>query len=390
MSTCKTVKTWEKTKVQGLVKHRSGGYYSRLFIGGKERWVSMKTKVLEVAKIRLRDEQRNAGKTDSIARPAKSGRMTMGMAIEQLNGDINARVPMRRKGRKQTITASSGHYREETIEALKRTWGDVPGYDLATSEVRKISAADCRKWADVHREKYSATRFNNTLGTLRRLFDIAIAAGELGRNPATDIGRSYKEPKATYTPTLAELAKIIETIRQSPSTKAGSIADFVEFLSYTGSRKEAASLVTWGDVDFQRETITFRKTKNGRVLIVQAITPALELLRRMRDERGECAPDERVFSVSEAYGSLRRAAKEIGIPRISHHDLRDVFATTAIESGVDIPTVADWLGHLDGGKLLLETYRKHRDEHARQSAKKVSFTPAPPAENIISIAEGVA
>ena len=388
MSACKTVKTWEKTKVQGLVKHRSGGYYARLFTGGKERWVSMKTKVLEVAKIRLRDEQRNAGKTDTIARPAKSGRMTMGMAVEQLNSDITASIPMRR-GRKQTITASSGRYREETIEALKRTWGEVPGYDLAASEVRKISAADCRKWADVHRKKYSATRFNNTLGTLRRLFDIAIAAGELGRNPATDIGRSYKEPKTTYTPTLAELTKIIETIRQSTSTKAGSIADFVEFLAYSGSRKAAASLVTWGDVDFQRETITFRKTKNGRVLTIQAITPALELLKRMRDEVGECAPDERIFSVSEAYGSLRRAAKEIGIPRISHHDLRDVFATTALESGVDIPTVADWLGHLDGGKLLLATYRKHRDEHARQSAKKVSFTPSPPAENIISMGEGV-
>lgn len=83
--------------------------------------------------------------------------------------------------------------------------------------------------------------------------------------------------------------------------------------------------------------------------------------------------EDRIFRVGEACGALRSAAANIGIPRISHHDLRDLFATTAIESGVDIPTAADWLGHQDGGALLLERYRKHRDEHAKQVAKRISF-----------------
>ena len=33
----KVVKTWSKTNVGNLAKHRSGGYYARLHIGGKER-----------------------------------------------------------------------------------------------------------------------------------------------------------------------------------------------------------------------------------------------------------------------------------------------------------------------------------------------------------------
>jgi len=37
--------------------------------------------------------------------------------------------------------------------------------------------------------------------------------------------------------------------------------------------------------------------------------------------------------------------------RITHHDLRHLFATTCIEAGVDIPTVSRWLGHQDGGAL---------------------------------------
>ena len=36
MPTGKTVKAWKKTKVQNLVRHRSGGYYARMFENGKE------------------------------------------------------------------------------------------------------------------------------------------------------------------------------------------------------------------------------------------------------------------------------------------------------------------------------------------------------------------
>jgi integrase len=45
-----------------------------------------------------------------------------------------------------------------------------------------------------------------------------------------------------------------------------------------------------------------------------------------------------------------RAAKVLGMTRITHHDLRHLFATRCIESGVDIPTVSRWLGHKDGGR----------------------------------------
>ena len=373
MSERKTVKTWTKTNIGNLVKHRGGGYYARLFSGGKERWKSLRTKVLEVAKSRLREEQRELGKQETVAKPARSGRMTMGMAIEQLNGEIKAHLPMRRKGRKTTITQSSAHYRAETVEMLRRSWAETSGSELDPIEVRKVTGGEIRRWADALRAKMSATRFNNTLGTFRRLFDVAIAAGELHRNPAVDIGRSYKEPRTTYTPTREEFIKLVAAIRNSPSRLADDIADYVEFLGYTGARKEEAASVLWGDVDTGRETVTFRKTKNGLPRTNELIAEAGELLNRMKAKRDSVANDERVFRVSEAYGALRSAAATIGIPRISHHDLRDLFATTAIESGVDIPTVADWLGHRDGGALLLERYRKHRDEHAKQAAKKVCF-----------------
>ncbi len=358
------------------MRHRNGGYYARLFQNGKESWKSLKTAVLEVAKSRLRDQQAEFRKLEHIARPAKSGRMTGSMVIEVLEAELRACVPMRRKGRKSSITTSSANYRRETIQALKKSWLEIVGSGLNTIEIRRVTPAEVRKWADAYRAQVSSTRFNNTLGTLRRLFEIAIAAGELHRNPAQDIARSYKQPRQTYTPTLTEFSEIVAAIRSSSSRYAPEVGNFVEFCAYTGARKKETAHVLWKDVDLVRECVTLRETKNGHSRTIELIPPAVDLLRRMQAKRASDDPEERLFSVKEAYGSLRAAAKKINIPRISHHDLRDLFATTAVEQGIDVPTIADWLGHQDGGALLLERYRKRRDDHARAAAKRVSFTPA--------------
>src|SRR5437773_834625 len=88
-------------------------------------------------------------------------------------------------------------------------------------------------------------------------------------------------------------------------------------------------------------------------------------------------PDAKVFQVRECQKALDRAAKKVGAHRIVHHDLRQLFATRCIESGVDIPTVSRWLGHKDGGALAMKTYGHLRREHSQAQAQKVSFSAVP-------------
>lgn len=50
------------------------------------------------------------------------------------------------------------------------------------------------------------------------------------------------------------------------------------------------------------------------------------------------------------------------------------------EAGIDVRTVAEWLGHKDHGALLLKTYSHVRAEHEREMVAKVSFgMPGPPS-----------
>lgn len=96
-----------------------------------------------------------------------------------------------------------------------------------------------------------------------------------------------------------------------------------------------------------------------------------ELLLRLKSENP--LPESPVCSVGECEKSLTRACRLLGIHRITHHDLRHLFATGCIEAGVDVPTVSRWLGHSDGGALAMKTYGHLRREHSAAMAQRVTF-----------------
>jgi integrase len=151
-------------------------------------------------------------------------------------------------------------------------------------------------------------------------------------------------------------------------------------LAYTGCRIGEAREIEWREIDFDpvdAELVVRGDAatgpKNWELRRVPLIPEALALLQRMRGERPDEPIDTKVFRVRECQKSLDRACKKVGAERITHHDLRHLFATRCIESGVDIPTVSRWLGHKDGGALAMKTYGHLRREHSIAQAQRVSF-----------------
>lgn len=74
---------------------------------------------------------------------------------------------------------------------------------------------------------------------------------------------------------------------------------------------------------------------------------------------------------------LRRAVKAAGLTRklgrFPQHKIRHLFATKCVEAGVSFKTLAEWLGHNDGGVLAAETYSHLRPDCSREQAAKVSY-----------------
>ena len=326
--------------------------------------MTLKTKVLSVAKQRLRDEiallQGHAESVDAVGQ----GKMRFADAVAIYRDRLEANPSIKPRTR---------DYYAEVLEALLRSWPD-----LSETNVRHITVFACRDWAARFFKKFSAHRANNTLAVLRDILDIAIEAGACHTNPARKVKRAKIPPKVVQLPTRRQFRDLIAEMRRAKSRDSQNCADFIEFLAYSGCRISEAHNVHWMDVDFINGWLTVRgdavtHTKNSRVRSVPIGTDLRKLLKRMRAGRLEQPVNAPVLRVREAQKAVDRAATKIGVPRLTHHQFRDVFATTAIECGIDVPTVSRWLGHRDGGALLMEVYGHLRDDHAQAIVKKLNF-----------------
>jgi integrase len=360
----KPTKTWERTRLQNLIRHKSGRYYARAFAGGKEVWKSLKTSHFSVAEAKLAEFLKEHRQRRSNGNGEVSARMTFAEAatVHLRNLDDNLRIKPRTRD-----------YWREVLAALVKSW---PG--LNETEIRKITQADCKKWASAYGRTASPTRYNNTVAVLRHVLNVAIEAGVVYSNAAGGMRRTAVRGKQISLPSPDKFNAMIAEMRVGHSRDSINCADFAAGLAFTGCRVGEAREITWRDVDFDAGEIVVRGdaetgTKNWELRRVPLIPDARVLFERMRSERSGEPLEEKVFRVGECQKSLDRAAKKVGTDRITHHGLRHMFATRCIESGVDVPTVSRWLGHKDGGALAMKTYGHLRREHSIAQAQKVSF-----------------
>jgi integrase len=124
----------------------------------------------------------------------------------------------------------------------------------------------------------------------------------------------------------------------------------------------------WSNVFADRIEVPGTVSKNGKVRCVPLLAGAQDVLNRLKTLQNG---SEYVLPPGNVRRGLETACKRAGLPKLSNHCFRHLFATRCIEAGVDLPTVARWLGHQDGGSLLAKMYFHLLDEHSREMAAKV-------------------
>ena len=246
-------------------------------------------------------------------------------------------------------------------------------------DIRKITKSDCLNWAAKFSKQCSSGVFNHTVGILRGVMEIGVETGSRYENPARFIKRVRERQKKLQLPEMAQFDQFVAEIQNSGSGHSRNCADLVCFLAFGGFRKTEAANVTWADCNFKKGEIVVHGdpetgTKNSTIRRVPMIPEMLQLLERLKTEHPDSPSNKPVMCVRECQKAMDRAAKIVGMDRITHHDLRHLFATRCIESGVDIPTVSRWLGHKDGGALAMKVYGHLRDQHSVAMARKVSFS----------------
>lgn len=244
------------------------------------------------------------------------------------------------------------------VKRLLPAVGHLPLYGLTAGDLQE--ALKALEGAPLTRKKI--------IGTLKTALRRAVAWGLLPADPTEGL-LLPRTPRKKYRVLNKE-----EWVRLLEAAKGLKHYPLIRLLAVTGMRLGEALGLKWADVDFDRGTITVRRSVDVRKRRFkpegdETKTPAsertirldretLEVLAALKREqiRGRVAflrqEEALVFGdgtrpVHEVKVrlALKRALKRAGLPDIRPHDLRHTVASLLLDAGIPVTTVADLLGH---------------------------------------------
>jgi integrase len=327
-----------------LYRYSSNGvYYGRIRVEGKEIKRSLETSDPAIARrelARFKDEQRQIDRSQ--------GKLTLAELCDRYLKTVQHQKP-KTVERKTFI-----------VGRIKKDW---PTGSL--TQVAKIRPSDVDVW--LSRYRFGSASRNLHISCVKELFSSAVRDRIITASPAAHLRSAKREKPIRLTPTFEQFKAVIADVRaQVFNADAQDSADFLEFLGLAGLGQAEAGSLTPADVDFEAgQVITYRhKTNTG--FAIPIFPQVRALLERLCEGK---AHGERVFKILDGKKALAGACRRLGYPPFSQRSLRRMFITRAIERGVDVKVIAEWQGHKDGGKLILDTYSHVNRAHSQRMAQ---------------------
>ena len=192
---------------------------------------------------------------------------------------------------------------------------------------------------------------------------------ELSLNEEIDAVPSYRrlqEPETKRSFFTREEAEMLVARAIELPNDGQELQDSIRFALALGERQGELVDLTWSDVDFEENTLTFPDTKNGTDHVLPIPATILPMLERKYEER----IDDKVFywiNGGQLLRRFKRLKRLCGLPKDERlwHSLRHTVATWMVNDGVPIKSIMAVLNHKNIETTL--RYAKSTKE-AKQSA----------------------
>ncbi len=264
---------------------------------------------------------------------------------------------------------------------------------LGNRPLKEITAEELEDMITKMRSEGLAPRTQEyALGTFNRIWKYAAKRKlvKASENPAPDVHIQKVNNTRTRILTPDELSSILQYLSVSDS----SAHDISTFCAFTGCRFSEAANLKWENIDFQRQTAFFTKTKNGDSREIHLEPILIDLIRnRNPGNTGATVFTKKDGSpYKEPPSAFKTAADNLGFntnrnPRdkVTMHTLRHTAATYGVRNNTSVKDMQDIFGWKTPAMVF--RYAKSDENTKRTAMKGISNALSKNNEKIIQIEE---
>lgn len=328
---------------QYLYQHSGSGiYYFKKKVRGKpndKTQESLKTTDRNLAERRLRNRLRELEEVDTEVEHT---------SLEAILNIYEASFAGKSRKTLQTNKA--------IVNQFRKNWSH--GLNIRIADIRP---SQLNGWLATLEGRLKNTSYNRYAGFLKQIFDIAVNDRIIpeNQNPFNGVKTRWKKPQRPerFIPTEEQFLAIIHSVRsQRYNAEASASADFLEFLGRAGLGQAEASSLTWGDVDFEANRLAIRRHKTDKRFYPPIYPKLKPLLERLYASAKSTEPNSKVFAIQDGKKALAAACERLNFRRFTQRNLRQVLIRELWQARIDRKLIAEWQGHSDGGKLIIDTY----------------------------------
>ena len=334
-----------------LYRYKQVGYYALIKFKGKQIRQSLETNDLPLARRKLLDFKKNLQVTD----PTLRGRTVGDLAATHLATLMGAEST--KENATLFIERAVAHFGKDTL-------------------VSKIKPTDCRLWLAASDHLAASTK-NQMRRTLFRMLEGAVEDGVIALNPVAKIAGEKRKDPMRLTPTKEQFEQIVANLRSQKANGHGrdDTADFVELSGRLGLGQAELSAICRKHVNMRAGEIAVYRKKTSEPFMIPVYPSARPIIERRLATMGD-DPEARLLPQDNCKKGLAAACKRLGFTNFEPRALRRFFITEGLRAGVDVPTMAHWQGHKDGGALILKVYGAAvRMDHSKRMAKLLDAQP---------------
>ena len=299
---------------------------------------------------------------------------------------------------------NNAEHRNSTIEFRRYLLAVIVNY-LGEFKLKSIDSTEIEQYLD-YLKNTCKTKQNTQVSqqtmrhhycTLNLIFEYALKLNYIAVNPMTKV----KTPKlAKHKVDALSKGEVLEFIKEIENLPLMQRLIYTLLLT-TGVRRGECFGLQWGDVDFENRiiriernvtyttlkgvTVGLPKTNTGirEIPITEGVISLLTEYKAIENYRTSLSDNMFLFHSADSplkprnptyiTKHMKKFMKRIGLPDMSPHDLRHTCASLLLQSGADIKSVQDILGHSNASTTLNFYVRSNMESMQRATAKAFDF-----------------